>query len=238
MTPHNKAKKEDVAKTVIMPGDPLRAKWISENFMENPKLINDVRGMFAYTGKYKDKDVTVMAHGMGIPSIGIYSYELYHFYDVNSIIRIGSAGALSKDINVGDVIITKDVTSFSNYAEDLGIDVQNRTLAGTQELTDLAIETARELNINAEICRVFCSDSFYNKYSLEESIKRSQNAKAVEMEGFALFANALHLKKKALMLLTCSDSLVTGESMNADERQTKFANMVKLGFETALKTGL
>ena len=207
MTPHNKAKKEDVAKIVIMPGDPLRAKWIAESFMENARLINDVRGMLAYTGTYKGQTFTVMAHGMGIPSIGIYSYELFHFYDVHTIIRIGSAGAYASDIKLGD--------------------------AAPQGLSALAVQTAAELAIPVQLCRVFCSDNFYNKYTLEESIQRSKGAKAVEMEGFALYANALHLKKQALMMLTCSDSLVTGEAMAAEARQTQFAGMVKLAFETA-----
>ncbi|MDR2468155.1 MAG: purine-nucleoside phosphorylase [Spirochaetaceae bacterium] len=234
MTPHNKAQKNEIAQTVIMPGDPLRATWIAKQFLKDARLVSDVRGIPAYTGSYNGKELTVMAHGMGIPSMGIYSYELYKFYDVETIIRVGSAGSYSKDVKVGDILIAQDVTSFSRYAEDIGVDVQNNTLRATDSLTTLACETAREQGIQTELCRVFCSESFYNKYSLEESIKRSQNAQAVEMEGFALYANAISLHKQALMLLTCSDSLVTGEAMSADDRQLKFGGMVKLALETAL----
>lgn len=233
MTPHNKAKKDDIAKTVVMPGDPMRAKWISETFLENARLVNDVRGILAFTGTYKGKPLTVMAHGMGIPSIGIYTYELYKFYDVDTIIRIGSAGSYTNKISVGDVIITEETVSFSDYAKDIGVDVKGNVLSGTKELIDKAVATARESGINARLCRVFTSDVFYNKYSLQENIERSDGCDVVEMEGFALFANALFFKKKALMLLTCSDSIVTGEEMNAADRQTKFESMVKLALSVA-----
>jgi purine-nucleoside phosphorylase len=235
MTPHNRAKKEDVAKVVLMPGDPLRAKWISETFLQDAKLINDVRGMFGFTGTYKGKKITVMAHGMGIPSIGIYSYELFKFYEVDTIIRIGSAGSYVKEINVGDVIIAKDASAYSTYAEDIGLDVKDHILAASEDLVELAVKTAQESHINASLCRAFSSDTFYSKYTLEESIKRSQGASVVEMEGFALYANAIKLQKKALMLLTCSDSFITKEELSIEERQTKFKDMVTLAFDIADK---
>lgn len=235
MTPHNKAKKDDIAPVVIMPGDPLRAKWIAETRLENPRLVNDVRGMLAFTGTYKNMPLTVMAHGMGVPSIGIYTWELFKFYDVKTIIRIGSAGSYSKEIHVGEVIIAEDVSSFSTFAEDVGVSAPGGILGATPALVSLAQETASTLKLKAHTCRVFCSDTFYSKYTLEENIRRSQDAKAVEMEGFALYANAKALNKQALVLLTCSDSLVTGEEMSADERQTRFGDMVGLSFEIALQ---
>lgn len=237
MTPHNKAKREDIAEVTIMPGDPLRAKWIAENFLENARLVNDVRGMFAFTGSYKGKQVTVMAHGMGIPSIGIYTWELFKFYDVKTIIRAGSAGSYSKDIKLGDVIIAKDAASFSSYAEEIGVDASdgadNRCgiLAASKELVESAEKCAAGFGISAQSCRVFSSDCFYNKYSLEENIKRAHGAKAVEMEAFGLYANAIKLKKNAVTLLTCSDSIVTGEAMSAEERQNSFSGMIKLALE-------
>jgi purine-nucleoside phosphorylase len=234
MTPHNSAKKEDIAKTVIMPGDPLRAAWIAERYLENARLVNEVRGMFAYTGQYRGRVITVMAHGMGIPSMGIYSYELYRFYEVETIIRIGTAGAYAKEIQVGDLLIAEEVRSFSRYAEEIGVPVENGLLSASAGFAAKAEEAARALGLSAKICRVFCSETFYNKYSLEENIARAQNAAAVEMEGFALYAAARLFQRNALMLLTCSDSLVSGEAMSASERQTKTSDMARLAFETAL----
>ncbi|GMO14665.1 MAG: purine-nucleoside phosphorylase [Termitinemataceae bacterium] len=231
MTPHNKAKKDEIAPVAIMPGDPLRAQWIAKNNLEDARLVNDVRGIFAYTGAHNGKLFTVMAHGMGIPSIGIYTWELFKFYEVKTIIRVGSAGSYSKQIKVGDVIIAKDAASFSPYASDIGVPAPEGILAATPLLVERACQNAERLGISAHCCRVFSSDSFYNKYSVEENIKRSHGAEAVEMEAFGLYANAQALGKNALTLLTCSDSLVTGESMSAEARQTSFSGMVKLAFE-------
>ena len=234
MTAHNRAKKDEIAQTIIMPGDPLRAAWIAERFLEDARLVNDVRGMSAYTGAYKGKAITVMAHGMGIPSMGIYSYELFKFYDVQAIIRVGSAGAYAKEIEVGDVLIADEVVSFSNYAEDIGVPVEGRVLRAAAGLAGTAEAAARSLSLPVKVCRVFCSETFYNKYTLEENVARSGGAQAVEMEGFALYANARLFSRRALMLLTCSDSLVTGKAMSADARQTAMGDMTRLAFEIAL----
>lgn len=232
MTAHIKAKKGDFSKVVLMPGDPLRAKWIAENFLENPKQINDVRGMLAYTGTYKGKIISIMGHGMGCPSIGIYSYELFKFYDVDCIIRIGSAGSYVKEINLGDVIIAEKAFSESTYGELVGVKVSNHTLVGDKKLNGLIMEVAKKNKINLIPATVHSSDVFYGKRSLSETIKATKSS-VVEMEAFALFANAQVLKKSAACLLTCSDSLVTHEQMSAEDRQNTFKNMVTLALECA-----
>lgn len=232
MTPHNKARKEDIAKIVIMPGDPLRAKWISDNFLKDSKLVNDVRGMLAFTGKYNNTKITVMGHGMGMPSIGIYSYELFNFYDVETIIRVGSAGSYSKDINVGDLILASESYSESTYAKYLGIEAKNNILSGNSSLNNLIQEIAKSNNIDLVSARIHSSDVFYGSDRNLDQLVKETKSKAVEMESFALFANAIKLNKKAATLLTCSDSLVTHESMSAEDRQTKFHNMIVLALKT------
>lgn len=232
MTPHNKARKEDIAKIVIMPGDPLRAKWISDNFLKDSKLVNDVRGMLAFTGKYNNTKITVMGHGMGIPSIGIYSYELFNFYDVETIIRVGSAGSYSKDINVGDLILASESYSESTYAKYLGIEAKDNILSGNSSLNNLIQEIAKSNNIDLVSARIHSSDVFYGSDRNLDQLVKETKSKAVEMESFALFANAIKLNKKAATLLTCSDSLVTHESMSAEDRQTKFHNMIVLALKT------
>ena len=235
MTPHNTAKKEDIAKVVLMPGDPLRAKWMAENFLTNIKLVNEVRGMLAFTGEYKNKKITIMGHGMGIPSIGIYSYELFHFYDVDAIIRVGSAGSYSKNINVGDLILTIEAYSESTFAKLIGVEAPNNVLLGNNSLNELIKKTASENNILLKEARIHSSDIFYGSKRNLDQIIADTKAEAVEMESFALFANAIKLNKKAATLLTCSDSLVTHESMSAHDRQTKFVSMIDLALKTILK---
>lgn len=235
MTAHNKAKKGEIAKVVLMPGDPLRAKWIAESFLDSYKLVNDVRGMLAYTGKYQNKEITVMGHGMGIPSIGIYSYELYSEYDVDVIIRVGSAGSYDKNVNVGDLILAKDAYSDSTYADLIGIHPQNHTLSSSKEIDNLILQTAKENNIQIIETTVHSSDVFYGNTKSVNELVEITNSKVVEMESFGLFANAIKLNKKAATLLTCSDSLITHESMSAEDRQTKFINMVTLALKTILK---
>jgi purine-nucleoside phosphorylase len=171
MTPHISSKLNQIAKVVLMPGDPLRAKWIAENYLKNYKLVNEVRGMLAYTGYYNNKKITVFGHGMGMPSIGIYSYELFNVYKVNTIIRIGSCGSYKKELNVGDIVITKDTVSNSVYANDVGVKVKNQTLTTESKLLDLALQTANEFNIKVTPARVASSDVFYNKYSLAQQAK-------------------------------------------------------------------
>lgn len=234
MTPHIKAKKTDFAKVVLMPGDPLRAKWIAENFLEDAQQINDIRGMLAFTGKYKGKKVSIMGHGMGIPSIGIYSYELYKFFDVETIIRIGSAGAYKKEVQVGSVALVKEAISESTFADLLNVKTDNNVLYPSKEINEVIQNTAKELSINLLNPRIHSSDIFYGVRSVDQIVEKT-NADLVEMESFALFANAKLLNKKAACLLTCSDSLVTHEAMSAEDRQTKFVDMVKLALESAIK---
>lgn len=234
MTPHIKAKKTDFAKVVLMPGDPLRAKWIAENFLEDVQQINDIRGMLAFTGKYKGKKVSIMGHGMGIPSIGIYSYELYKFFDVETIIRIGSAGAYKREVQVGSVVLVKEAISESTFADLLNVKTDNNVLYPSKEINEVIQNTAKELGINLLNPRIHSSDIFYGVRSVDQIVEKT-NADLVEMESFALFTNAKLLNKKAACLLTCSDSLVTHEAMSAEDRQTKFVDMVKLALESAIK---
>ena len=234
MTPHIKAKKTDFAKVVLMPGDPLRAKWIAENFLEDAQQINDIRGMLAFTGKYKGKKVSIMGHGMGIPSIGIYSYELFKFFNVETIIRIGSAGAYKREVQVGSVALVKEAISESTFADLLNVKTDNNVLYPSKEINEVIQNTAKELSINLLNPRIHSSDIFYGVRSVDQIVEKT-NADLVEMESFALFANAKLLNKKAACLLTCSDSLVTHEAMSAEDRQTKFVDMVKLALESAIK---
>ncbi|MDE5553226.1 MAG: purine-nucleoside phosphorylase [Malacoplasma sp.] len=235
MTAHNRAKKGEIAKVVLMPGDPLRVKWIAENFLKDYKLVNDIRGMLAYTGMYNGKPISIMGHGMGIPSIGIYSWELYEFYDVDLIIRVGSAGSYSKDINVGDLMIVKEAYSDSTYANQLGLKLNEKVLSGDSHYYELAVNYAAKNNINLKQIRVHSSDVFYGSSKNLEQLVSETKAQAVEMESFGLFANALKLNKKAITFLTCSDSLVTHEAMPAEDRQTKFNAMINLSLEVAIK---
>ncbi len=234
MTPHNQAKKNEIAKIVLMPGDPLRAKYMAEKFLETPKLVNEVRGMYCYTGTYQGKEISIMGHGMGIPSIGIYSYELYKFYDVELIMRVGSTGAYNDKISVGDVVVVDESYSESTFADMVGAKVKDHILKSTPEIVDLVLNTAKEIKIPVKKVRCHASDSFYGKYKLAETIKRTKSD-CVDMESFGLFANAQILNKKAITLLTCSDSLVTGESLSAEDRQKSFADMFKLALEAAIK---
>ena len=233
-TPHNEAIDSDIAKTVIMPGDPMRAKYIAENYLDNYKLVNKVRGMYAYTGYYKNKRITVMAHGMGNPSIGIYSYELFKFYDVDNIIRVGSAGALTDKIKLKSVLLAEKVYSKSNYAK-----IQNGSddivLSSSEILNDQIISTARENNINVLKSGVYCSDAFYNETEKPNILFDEYGCSAVEMESFALFHNARVLNKRATCILTISDNLVTKEKLSAMERQTGFDEMIKLALNSTLK---
>lgn len=230
-TPHNSAKKEDIAKTVIMPGDPLRAKYISENFLEDAKLVNEVRGMFAYTGKYDGKTVTVMASGMGIPSMGIYSYELFNFYDVENIIRIGTAGAVSENLHVRDVVFALASSTTSNYANQYQLPAQP-VAAASYELLKRADLAAEKLGKKVHIGTFLCTDTFYDD---SNSLKKWQKmgVLATEMESAALYLNAARLGKKALCICTISDCPFTGEECTAEERQMTFNDMVKIALETA-----
>lgn len=234
MTPHNEARKEDIAKIVLMPGDPLRAKFIAENFMDNYTVVNSVRGMLAYTGEYKGKRITVMGHGMGIPSIGIYSYELFKFYDVDTIIRIGSCGSYTKDVKVRDVIVVDNAYSESTYAF-VQSGFTGNMIKSNDEINEKIKETAKELNTNIKFSNIHSSDVFYSDAVDIKEINEKYGCCAVEMESFGLFHNANVLNKKAACILTVSDSLVENEELTADERRTSMTNMIKLALETTLK---
>ena len=232
-TPHNEAQKDDIAKTVIMPGDPLRAKYIAENYLEDYKLVNKVREMYAYTGYYKGKKITVMAHGMGNPSIGIYSYELFNDYDVDEIIRIGSAGATTEKIPLRSIILVDKSYSKSNYAK-IQDNEERCVLNSDYMLKEKIIKTASNLNIKLLKSVVYCSDVFYNETEDPRQLFKEYGCVAVEMESFALFHNANKLNKKAASILTISDNLVTNDKLSSIDRQTGFDEMIKLALESTL----
>ena len=234
-TPHISAEKGDFAKTVLMPGDPLRAKFIAENFLEDPVLVNNVRGVQGYTGTYKGTRVSVMASGMGCPSIGIYSYELFAFYDVENIIRVGSAGALTEQLKVRDIVAGIGSNTDSNYAAQYGMP---GTLAPTADYTLLstAVEAAKAKGIDMHVGNLLCSDVFYGDGGQEETLKWGKmGTLAVEMESTALYLNAARLGKRALVICTISDHLVTGEATTSEERQTTFTQMMEIALETAVR---
>lgn len=237
-TPHNKAEKGDIAKTVLMPGDPLRAKFIAETFLTNVRQFNDVRNMFGYTGEYKGVEVSVMGSGMGMPSIGIYSYELYTQYDVENIIRIGSAGSYCEEANIFDVVIADSAYSESSYAfTQNGYDVDKTYPA--DELNDLIKETAKEIGIPVIEGCVHSSDVFYreDKTPYYKKLHDELGCICVEMESFALFHNAHVLGKKAACILTISDSFVNSKVTSAEERQKSFTDMMEIALGTAVKLG-
>ena len=231
-TPHNSASPEDFAKTVLMPGDPLRAKFVAENFLTGAVLVNNVRGIGGYTGEYKGHRVSVMTSGMGMPSIGIYSYELYKFYDVDNIIRIGSAGAYTDRLAVYDVVLADSAWSQSSFAK-----VQNGcmddVLYPSESLNTRILDAAHCLQIPLKTARIHSSDVFYTEDNVDgykEIIKKHQ-CECVEMESFALFHNAKLLGKNAACLLTISDSFVTHEELSSLARQESFENMMKIALE-------
>ena len=231
MTPHIEAKKGEIAKTVLMPGDPLRAKFIADNYLTDVRLVNKVRNIFAYTGKYKGKEVTVMASGMGMPSMGIYSYELYKFYNVENIIRIGSAGAYTSDIDLYDLVLADDSYSLSSFAKVQGYD--SETIKGSEILNNALKQSAEKLNKKMRVGRIFSSDVFYGDVDIND-LYENKKCLCVEMESFALFYNALKLNKKAACLLTISDNLITKEETTSEERQNAFKDMMELALETAI----
>ena len=238
MTPHNEAQLGDIAKTVLMPGDPLRAKYIAENFLENPRLINSVRNMFGYTGTYKGKKISVFASGMGMPSMGIYSYELYKFYNVENIIRIGSCGAYSDNLNIFDTILVDRCYTEGNYSYELTSQTCH-IVESNLEINKVIEQTASEINIPLFETDTLCSDCFdYYIQDLQSLIKRfpkELNITAAEMEAFALFYNANYLGKKASCLLSVVDSHIKHQEISAQERETSLNSMIKLALESAIK---
>ncbi|MFA5602428.1 MAG: purine-nucleoside phosphorylase [Bacilli bacterium] len=230
-TAHISAKVEDVAETVLMPGDPLRAKFIAENFLDDYKLINDIRGMYGYTGFYKGKKVTVMASGMGIPSMGIYSYELFRFYNVKNIIRLGTCGAYIKELNLYDIILTTGSYSETAYDDSMGGD--NKSILYADKKLNKKIENkAKELNIKIIKGLIHSTEAFYKEDNIYEQIYKDYGCIAAEMESFALFYNAYILNKKAVCILTVANSLVTKEETTSEEREKHFVEMIKLALES------
>ncbi len=231
-TPHITAKKDDFAKTVLMPGDPLRAKFIAENFLDDYKLVNNVRGIQGYTGYYKGKRVSVMASGMGQASMGIYSYELYKFFGVENIIRIGSCGGFSRDLHVKDIVIAMGACTNSNYASQYNL---NGTFSAIADFSLLkkAVESCESKGVKFMVGNILSSDTFY-----DESNSSLEFAKlgvlGVEMESYALYCNASRLNKRALTICTVSDSFVyPEENTTAEERQISFTNMMEIALEIA-----
>jgi len=229
-TPHNGAKTGEIAKTVLMPGDPLRAKYIAETYLENPVQVTSVRNMLGFTGTYKGKEITVMGGGMGMPSMGIYSYELYHFYDVDQIIRIGSAGSLQDKVELMDVVIAMGACTDSNYAYQYGLPGTFAPIAD-YELLARAAEAAGKQGTKAVVGNVLSSDIFYNADVGVNEKWRNMGVLAVEMETAALYMNAAAAGKKALCMLTISDLVFGEEKLSAEERQLVFGKMIEIALE-------
>lgn len=232
-TPHISVKEMGIiAETVLLPGDPLRAKFIAENFLENPQQFNTVRNMFGYTGTYKGKKISVMGTGMGMPSIGIYSYELIHFYGVKNLIRIGSCGSLQKDIKVRDIVMGMSSSTDSNYAHQYSLPGTYAPTA-SWKLLSKAVEIAKRKGIDVKVGSILSSDVFYGFDPDSWKKWAKMGVLAVEMESAALYMNAALAGVDALCMLTVSDSLVTHEATTSEERQTSFTQMMEIALETA-----
>lgn len=235
---HCNAKKEGIAKTVLMPGDPLRAKYIAENFLENARLVNTVRNMLAYTGTYKGKEITVFSHGMGMASMGIYCYELYKFYDVENIIRIGSCGAYSEDLNIFDTILVDKSYTEGNFAYEWN-EKDCHLIESSEFLNEIIESTAKEINIPYIKGNTLCSDCFDGYLeSIPNLIKRfpkELNIIGAEMEAFALFYMAHYLCRQASCLLTVVDSHYKKQEISSEEREKSLNNMITLALESAIK---
>lgn len=230
-TPHIGAQYGEIADTVLMSGDPLRAKFMTERYLENPVQINNVRGMLGYTGTYHGRRITVMGHGMGMPSIGIYTYELYNFYDVKTIIRVGSAGAYSPALHIGDVVIAQGACTDSRYMEQFGLPGTFAPI-GDYGLLRRAADAAERLGVRHAVGNVVSSDVFYGATPGGELKWQRMGVLAVEMEAAALYANAAWAGRKALCICTISDNPFTGEATTAEMRQTGFTNMMDVALAT------
>ena len=229
-TPHNEAGKGEIAKTVLMPGDPLRAKYIADHYLEGARCFNTVRNMLGYTGTYHGKEISVMGGGMGMPSVGIYSYELYHFYDVESIIRIGSAGALQDELNARDIVIGMGACTNSDYSSQYRLPGTYAPIAD-YGLLKKAVDVAEEKGIPVKVGNILSSDIFYNDDDSVNEKWRRMGVLAVEMEAAALYMNAARAGKKALCILTISDHLFKEQSLDARERETSFTQMMEIALE-------
>lgn len=238
MAVHNEAKVGEIAKNVLMPGDPMRAKYIAENFLEDYKLVNTVRGMYAFTGKYKGKEVTVMASGMGMPSIGIYSHELYKFYGVENIIRIGSCGGHVEKLKLLDVVLVDGVYTEGNFAKNLTGN-ECHFIKGSEHINEVLEETAKQMNqhyVKGNMACTECFDPYLDDpMSFTNRIPKEYEAMGSEMESFALFYTAKHLGKNAACLLTVSDSLCFKEELTSEQRQLSMNDMIKLALEAVIK---
>lgn len=231
-TPHINAAPKDFAKTVLMPGDPLRSEFIAKEFLSEAVLVNDVRGVHGYTGSYNGRRISVMASGMGMPSIGIYSWELYNIFGVENIIRVGSAGALQKDIPLSSVVLGMAASTDSNYSSSFNLPGAYAPNADF-DLLYKAYSIAEKKNIDCRVGNILSSDIFYNDNSSVNEIWAKMNVLAVEMEAAALYMNAQRASRRALAILTVSDQLITGEHLSAEERRTSFSDMITLSLETA-----
>ncbi len=232
-TAHNKANAGDFAKTVLMPGDPLRAKYIAETYLTDYKLVNNVRGIQGYTGTYKGQRVSIMASGMGMPSMGIYSYELFSFYDVENIIRIGSAGAINLDVKVRDIVVGMGVCTNSNYASQYKMPGTFAPIC-SYPLLEKIVEQCKAHRASYHVGNLLSSDTFYNDDETATERWARMGVMAIEMEAAALYMNAAKLNKNALAICTISDHILTGEELSADERQTSFGQMMEIALDTAI----
>ena len=226
------AEESQIAKVVLMPGDPLRAKYVAEHYLENPVCFNTVRNMLGYTGTYKGKKISVMGHGMGVPSVGIYSYELYQFFGVDTIIRIGSAGGIGDNVKLRDVVIALGASTNSHFADQYRFPGQLCATADYGLLKD-AVAAAEKLGVRADVGQVFTADQFYNDNPEAGEMYRKFGILALEMEAAGLYWSAQRLGKRALAILTISDHIFTGEALNAQERQDSFHEMMEIALETA-----
>lgn len=225
-TPHIGAKYGDIAETVIMAGDPLRAKFMAEKYLDNPVCFNEVRGMLGFTGTYKGKRVSMMGHGMGMPSIGLYTYELYNFYGVKTIIRVGSAGAYHKDLHIGDLVLAQGACTDSNYADQYQLDGMFAPI-GDFDLLRKAADSCEQKGLHYMVGNVVSSDLFYRENPNTQGWIK-MGVLAVEMEVAALYMNAARSGNKALGILTISDHILTGEATTAEQRKTTFTNMMEV----------
>ncbi len=226
-TPHIEAKDGEIAESILLPGDPLRAKYIAENFLENVVQFNRVRNMLGFTGFYKGKRVSVMGTGMGMPSIGIYSYELMKFYGVKKLIRVGSAGSIQPEVKINDIVIAQAASTNSNFSKQFRVRGEISAISDFNLLSK-AVERAQELNLSYHVGNIMSSDTFYDfeKGSWKKWAK--MGVTCLEMEAYALFLTAMSLKASALTICTISDSLVTGESMDHKDRETALGEMISL----------
>jgi purine-nucleoside phosphorylase len=233
-TPQNEAKLGDFAKTVLMPGDPLRSKFIAENYISDAKLVNNVRGIQGYTGTYKGKPISVMASGMGMPSMGIYAYELFNFYGVDHIIRVGTAGAINIDLKVRTVVAGIAASTNSEFAmSQFGVK-GHLSASASFRLLEKAVQTAREMEIEVAVGNLYCTDLFYDASGAAVEWGKLGHL-AVEMESYALYATAMQAGKEALAICTVSDHVLTGESLDAITRQNTFTDMMEIALETAIR---